>query len=438
MKRFLAISLVLALSLSLFAGCGGSAPQEETPVPTTEPKRDYSEFAGIVADPKTWYDELMAMPIANENMTEEELRKLAADAFRINLTFTWTPTQDISYEFTLLERTTAMSMPKGLAYTGLFYNNNNARGNIWKVLQYYDPETGAVDVEKLGSDHFMVLSSACSYGFMQAWNRVSNSHGLAGMDSYNKGYANIVTVGPYEYNYYEHSFAHGDGTARIIEKNGMQVMLESYAAMKQADGVYSSTSYHVMMCAENPVVVRLPDGTIDANQSYVLIHEQDTGGARTTDLDTKQENGVILRPLGSANKKYTFLKLLEKNYVPFTCKEFLGEEPVEAGKAWLGTTTATLESGKDVTAAEIFSNQIWGNYNVCTAEVQVKDPSGNVLLIHCPAPTTRPDTFSMAFGSEVSQLNLAPLANGSNTIHIYARLSNGELLEAFQTVLKVG
>ena len=89
-----------------------------------------------------------------------------------------------------------------------------------------------------------------------------------------------------------------------------------------------------------------------------------------------------------------------------------------------------------MTAEEIFSNQIWGNYNICTAEVQVKDPGGNVLLSYCPAPTTRPDVFSMAFGSEVSELDLKSLANGSNTIHIYARLSNGELLEAFHTVLK--
>ena len=30
-----------------------------------------------------------------------------------------------------------------------------------------------------------------------------------------------------------------------------------------------------------------------------------------------------------------------------------------------------------------------------------------------------------------------PYANGKNTIHIYARLSTGELVEAFQTVLKL-
>ena len=72
-----------------------------------------------------------------EDVTEEELRQLCVDAFRINLSFTWTPTKELSYEFTLLERTTGVDIPKGIAYAGMFYNNNNARGNIWKVLQYF-------------------------------------------------------------------------------------------------------------------------------------------------------------------------------------------------------------------------------------------------------------------------------------------------------------
>ena len=434
MKRMTSLLLTALLLLSL-VGCNGEKPAE-APIPTTEPKKDYSAYAGIVEDTKTWYDELMAMPIANGNMTEEELRQLAADAFRINLSFTWTPTKSIEYEFTLLERTTAVSIPVGQAYAGMFYNNNNARGNIWKVLQYYDPETGAMDMDELGSNYFMVLSSACSYGFMQAWNRVSNSHGLNGMESYNAGYSNIVTVGPYTYLPHEHSFAHGDGTPRIIEKNGQQVMLESYAAMKVADGLYTSSSYHVTMCASQPVVVRWSSGKIDPEQSYVLIHEQrNNSGAK---FEHKQGNGVTMRALGTVSTKYTFKDLLDKGYVPFTCKEFLGEDPIEPGEAWIGTKEKKLENSADLTAAEIFSNQVWGNYNVCTLDIQVKDPSGQVLLSHKPAPTTTPEGFSMAFGSEAAELDLVPYANGTNTIHVYARLSNGQLLEAFQTVLKVG
>jgi len=435
MKRIIATVLVCLLCLGLLAGCGNEKPSQ-TPTPTTEPQRDYSQFAGIVEDTKTWYDELMAMPIANDKMTEDELRKLAVDAFRINLSFTWTPTQDISYDFTLLERTVPISLPAGTAYSGMFYNNNNARGNIWKVLQYYDPETGAMDMEMLGSNHFMVLSSACSYGFIQAWNRVSNDHQLGDMASYKVGASNIVPVGPYTYAPQNYSFSRGDGTKRIVADNGTQIMCQSYAAMKPADGLYSSSSWHVMMCSADPVVVTFPDGTIDTQNSYMLVHEQGVGGSRDEKLHYKQGNGVTMCPLGSVDNKYTFQDLMDKGYVPFTCKVFLGEEPIEPGEAWIGTQTKKLESGADITAEELFSNQIWGNYNVCTAEVQVKDPSGNVLLIHCPAPTTLPSAFSMAFGSEISELDLKSLANGSNTIHIYARLSNGELLEAFQTILK--
>lgn len=429
MKKTIAFILAMMTVISLVA-CGGGDNAEPT-YPTQE-KKDYSAYAGIVEDTKSWYDELMAMPIANENMTEEELRKLAADAFRINLSFTWTPTQALTYEFTLLERTTGVDIPKDIAYAGLFYNNNNARGNIWKVLQYYDPETGAVDMEALGSNHFMVLSSACSYGLLQAWNRVSNSHGLTGMVSYNQSGSNIALVGPYTYVPHEYSFDHGDGTPRIIEKNGQQVMCESYAAMKMADGLYSSSSYHVMMCAEMGEVFRWSDGRIDPEQSYMYVHEQ-----RNSNETTTQGNGVQMRLLGTVHKKYTFKELLEKGYVPFTCKEFLGQDPIEPGEAWIGTKTTRVEAGAALTAQEIFANQVWGNYNVCTVEVQLKNAEGQVLLSYDAPPISRPDQFSMAFGSEISQLDLKPYANGSNTIHVYARLSNGELLEAFQTVLKV-
>jgi hypothetical protein len=77
-----------------------------------------------------------------------------------------------------------------------------------------------------------------------------------------------------------------------------------------------------------------------------------------------------------------------------------------------------------------------GNYNNCTVRGQVKNPEGQVLLTYKAPPISRPDQFSVAFGSGASELELQPLKNGSNTIHVYARLSNGELLEAYKSVLK--
>ena len=91
MKKIIAFVLCLVMTLAMF-GCAGGGSTEPTAKPVET--RDYSPYANIVADTQTWYNELMAMPIANENMTEQELRQLCVDAMRMNLTFTWTPTNE--------------------------------------------------------------------------------------------------------------------------------------------------------------------------------------------------------------------------------------------------------------------------------------------------------------------------------------------------------
>ena len=71
MKKIAALLLAILVVLSLCA-CGSDTPAPQQTQPT-EPGKDYSQFAGIVHDTKTWYDTLMAMPIASPEMTEREL-----------------------------------------------------------------------------------------------------------------------------------------------------------------------------------------------------------------------------------------------------------------------------------------------------------------------------------------------------------------------------
>ena len=441
MKRVITLVLCIALCLSVFAGCNTADTPETTELQAeTVPQKDYSSYAGIVHDPKTWYDTLMALPIANDSMTEEELRQLCVDTFRINLTFTWTPTIDVNYSYTLLEKTRNYFLPKGIAYSGLCYASGYERGTIWKVLKYYDKETGALDVEAMGPDFLLIMSSACSRGCQWGWNRVCNSSGLSWMTTYERGQSNIVLVGPYTYQENKYSFSHGDGTVQIIKENGNKTMYESYANMKMADGVYTSSGYHVMMCAENPVVERWPDGSIDADRSYVIVLEQDAVGSGSDSKNYEQSNGVTLRPLGGVDNKYTFKQLLDKGYVPFTIKELIGEDPVEPGEAWIGTEFVKVENGKDLTLEQIFNKTLFGNYVLCTVDFQVKTPEGKVLMSYSPDI----DTYASHYDSQMYHLldeeqtaRFAKYANGENTIHIYVRLSNGELLEAFNTILKI-
>ena len=439
MRRVMTLVLCTLMAFGMFAGCN-KEPEVTEPVAETGPQKDYSQYAGIVADTKSWYDQLMALPIANENMTEEELRQLCVDAFRINLTFTWTPTTDVRYSYTLLEKTREYILPRGIAYSGLCYASGYERGTIWKVLKYYDKETGALDVEAMGPNFLYVMSSACSRGCQWGWNRVCNSSNLSWMTTYEQGQSNIVLVGPYTYTPNKYSFKHGDGTVQIIKENGPQTMYESYANMKIADGIYTSSGYHVMMCSQAPVVERWPDGTIDPLRSYMLVLEQDAVGSGSDSKNYEQPNGVTLRPLGGVDNKYTFQQLLDKGYVPFTIKELIGEDPVEAGKAWIGTEVNPVENGKDISLQEMFNKTLFGNYALCTVDFQVKTPDGKVLMSYSPDIDTYPSDYDVPLLHllpDEQEARFAKYANGSNTVHVYVRLSNGELLEAFNTILKV-
>jgi len=452
MKKYISLLLALLLTLSLFACAGDTSGQTDPTIPDStelgpepsEPK-DYSRYAGIVEDPKGWYEDFMALPIANADMTEEELRQLCVDAFRANLTFQWTPTQEVSYSYTLLDRDYEAVLPVGNAYSGLCYSAGSSTGpcgTIWKILPYYDVETGALDTAAMGNKVVNIISSACANGATQGWNRVSGSHGVGSMDDFNMYDANIVPVGPYTYTPedYGGDFSSRTASNDIIAKNGEEVMYESYAMMKMADGIYSSSSYHVQMIATSPVVVRDAEGKIDPEQSYVYIHEQATGGTLSDKYNIMQSNGIALRPLGTVDKKVTFKTMFEKGYIPFTLKEFLGQEPVEPGQAWIGAEGSTyeqrFENGKEITINSLSTKSLCTNYALCYVRVEVKNPDGEVLVSVIPNLFTTPRTYSMVLIDPSLVARVKPYANGKNTIHFYAQLANGEYLEAFNTTLK--
>lgn len=437
MKKLIALLLCVATALTLVA-CGGNAGTETYP---TEPEKDYSKYAGIVADPVTWYENFQKLPVANADMTTDELRQLCVDAFKANLTFLWTPNQSIAYTYELLGTKRDIQLPTGIAYAGLCYCTgirDATFGTLYKVLSFYDVETGVLDIEAMGPNALGIISSACAYGAQNGWNRVSNSHNLTGMESYNCYDSNIVPVGGYTYEpyMYGYDFSSRDASSKIIEANGEELMYECLAQMLPGDGLYSSPNWHVMMCSIAPVVVRTPDGKVDPENSYLHVCEQENSGTRSNDYNVKQSNGIDLRPLGKVDNKYTFKRLLEIGYIPFTIKEFIGEDPVEPGEAWLGAQTVPIENGQDFTISQLFGKSLFTNYALCNLELTVKDPNGKELFSYDPMIVTSPKTYEVKLSEITDTAKLVPYANGKNTIHVNARLANGELVEAYKTILK--
>ena len=93
-----------------------------------------------------------------------------------------------------------------------------------------------------------------------------------------------------------------------------------------------------------------------------------------------------------------------------------------------------------MTVEDIFACSINGNYNLCNFLVEVKAPDGTVLVSYYPITMTKPTpkfyTYSLSGLQQTERM--APYADGKNTIHISARLANGELVEAFHTILDAG
>lgn len=434
MKRWCSIVLVLVIAL-----CLGACGTQTEPVETTAGK-DYSQWAGIVEDPAAWVEEFKNLPIANDKMSTDELRQLCVDAFKVNLSFKWTPNQKITYNYTLLEKNRQVELDTGIAYAGLCYATGQSSGNAFKILEYYDEKTGVLDVEEMGGNFMGIITSACARGAEQAWNRVSDSHNLRNMSSFNQYSANVVPVGPYTYKAedYKGDFGSRTATAEIIAVNSRQDMLESYAAMLPGDGLYSSSSWHVMMCSAKPEVVRDAAGNINPAMSYLLVCEQDAVGTLTDEKMEMQENGKMLCTLGTIDKKYTFQNLLSSEYIPFTLKEFIGEDPVEPGEVWLSMSEQDRNTAPEgLTMAELAKLKMYTNYALCSVEVQVKDTSGNVVNSYKPDIHSLPVTHDVSLNTILDPRKYEEFANGTNTVHLFAQLANGEVVEAYTTVLKL-
>ena len=151
------------------------------------------------------------------------------------------------------------------------------------------------------------------------------------------------------------------------------MIFESYGAMDIADGLVThwEKNGHIMMCSVKPTVVRNADGTIDGQNSYMHIIEQ--GGNWDPGLSA---GGIEYQYEYSLDKKFTFQKLLEQKYIPFTFGELNGTDPIEE------TEVNFTHSEETITESQLFSAKITSNYHISDAYVYVYDAAGNEVYKH--------------------------------------------------------
>jgi len=431
MKKIFSLILCILILFPFVTSCKKTEVETketlETNTNATEEVASSTEEATpLSASPLTW-DRINAIPIANDSMTEDELRQIVTDFFRLTLSFVWTPNQDVEYVISSKNR--PVYLPKGTLYGGLPYVTGGT-GNIYKIMSYYDPETRTIDIEKLGlGDNFKnVMGTQCSFSSTWAWARVSNHvknfRTTAHMTQANGCYR----VGEYTYDdsYTQFSGKTSDpsNTTAIIKANGEQVMYRSLACLKPADGLVSSTGSHVRMASSVPKVVYNPDGTIDGNKSTVTYLDQPT-----TWKDCVLDSGEAVKVQGGLDVVVTFKVLLDKGYIPFTIPEFLGLDPVEKGEARFSVTESSANFETLNTA------KIETNYPISNLLITVKDPAGNVLVSYDPNVTSRNTTYYVMMGIVILPNHVLPYANGENTITIDCRISTGENITVYKGIL---
>ncbi len=297
-----------------------------------------------------------------------QLRQTAVEAMRNILTIHWSPGSKISY-FNTAGRDKQFDYKPRTTYGGILYSG--AGSGMFQFLEFYDYETGLLNYPGDTYDLKTTIGSGCADAVLWAWNTVSNSFYGGHYPTfmvYKNGY---IPVGGYTVDQTVNSY-YIQPTKTIIEKNGTDVMLDAYSKTLPADALVSSSDDHAMMVVEAPVVQYLPDGSIDAENSYVLIQDQRGGNTSTTFFEAK-ENGRTVHYNGRTSYKFTFNKLLEHNYIPVTTAEFLGTKAYDQAEV---TVDGTCNSFDDLSAQTVRSNYPLAVVNVIAT---AKDGTDTVI-----------------------------------------------------------
>ncbi|MBE6712717.1 MAG: hypothetical protein E7580_04245 [Ruminococcaceae bacterium] len=434
MKIILSLLLILSTLLPLAACSDRITDAPAQPIAETKEKEaEVQKPAKVlsVPTPMTWKD-IKAIPVATADMSSDQLRKICVDYFRLQASFQWTPNKKFSY--IIRSGNSERKFLPGTVYGGIPYvTSSKGGGNLYLWMEYYDEETGVLDLTKMsGQDLMDLLGNHCAHGAFWGWTRVVNSAEIRGTKtlSHKNG---CLAVGPYKYDPELEEYSTTDpalGTDKVCLENGEQIMFQSYAQLLPADGINATHTgnWHVRMISQAATVVYNPDGTINGDESYVLCIEQ-----ASSPKDYTCPDGTVANIMSCVDKKYTFASLYKSRYIPFTFAEFHGLDPVEKGEVGIDLTETA------VTCEQLQAATVTSNYSISNVTVQAVNESGEVLYRYVKKFTPS-DTggnaiicTGLSLEKAIIPATLNRYANKDDVkIRILCRISTGEELVAYE------
>lgn len=421
MKRIFALFLGLVTLLSLFScekeeeTATGDAINTEVAGTKEETVTDAGPVEYIKVENPLTPQMLADIPIATNGMSTDELRQICLRFLHLQVSFPWVANQDYHY---LVERQVHnVKIREGQLYAGIPYVNV-ASGNLYRILERYDSQTGVLDLSNVANDN-IVFGTACSGSACWAWGRVINSANYSWTNDMTQKNG-FIPLGPYTYDPELERFdATGSNSCKLIaERNGEQVMYQSYTKLLPADCLVNDG--HVMLAASEPTIVYKEDGSgeIDGEKSYILYSEQ--GMYRNLPYQMReQSDGTTYSIQGAVEVKMTFKTLFSSGYLPHTFKEFLGQDPVEDAEV-------KFELPEGVTEGALHKfGVISANYPISDVFVTIKNQKDEVVFQYAKRARNH-FTKSFQMLEILPNTILTPYEKvGGHKIELSCQLSNG-------------
>lgn len=428
-----ATSLLLALLLIFSLAACQQTPAETTTAPTETTAAPTETTAAPTEATAPEETTEATEPLTAEELILQERRDIVEAYMRQQATILWRPTEDILY--TLASDTLPEDSPgdetiqlvAGRLYMGLPYAYNT--GTVDTFLEFADEpdENGIYNISGLtwdilsGNRFTARIGNDCSGAVALAWSQIGASI-TAQSTKYMCEDFGFLRVGDYESDpseFYSTSF--------FIGSNGVDKIYAAYAQLQKGDALVYRTPKggHAVMAVDVNVVYN-EDGSIRPLDSYVTVLEQTSTRVRNQkETLIHEKTGETIYLIGGVDMNLSFLYLMQKGYLPITCKELVDPSTIAPPEV----TDSETVLNKDT----LLTGTISCNWFIDTVTLTITDPAGNTVQ-EATGNTIRRSNHTFDLQQFVTDhpnairgsIDPAALTSGNYHCTVVCRLTTGE------------
>ncbi len=328
---------------------------------------------------------------------EADLRQIVVDYMYAMANVQWTATKRLNYAS---NASSSLIYEPGKTYLGMVYNNN--QNGYEAFLEILDSNNNNIDTET-GWD--TAVGNSCATSIRHAWQQISPtvdfSYSADMLPYYTE--TNVIAIGDIDWSAYN-----GKNTNTVVAKHDEQTIFQAYAQTQPGDALvrYLDTGGHALMVTKETKVTYRADGTIDPNNSYVYL----------TDQNNRLHNRREYPSSWEVDRAVSFASALNDGYLPATVPE------LQSGKAETPTFELTMVPTVENVQKGTVKGTVRSNYFINTVRMEVLQ-NGQVVRSAVEHPYTRTSGFS----KQGKNLKIAELPAGNYTLLITVEVALGSV-----------